>query len=311
MSNNLGETFMVSIPTGEILKGRAFPTENAVRNLLIQTGMCEHSARYAHFAHYLNENGINVYVMDAVGQGLNSPKVEDQQKWFEDAFEKNVQALHEKIVELRKTGLPTSLFGHSMGSFMTQRYLQLYPNTLDSVIICGSNGPQPFKMWASALAMKFLANSKNHDQHSPFCEGLGLGPYINAYGKVKDKKDMHKVLAWISKNEENVERYIADPYCGAPTTRGFWKEFTKGLKALNSRKARKMVSPDEHILIIGGDQDPVGEKGKGLVRLEKSYRKYGVKDVTLILYPTLRHEILNEKENAIVYKDVLTFIDAH
>lgn len=305
------DTFSVKIPSGETLMGREYLIENPKRNLLIQTGMGEHSARYADFAHYLNSLGFNVYVMDAVGQGLNAPKVEDQEKWFHNAFDKNVTALHEKIMELRKTGLPTSLFGHSMGSFMTQRYLELFPNTLDSVVICGSNGPQPFKMFVSNIAISLLVNRKNWNEHSDFVEKLGLGGYENSFGKVKDKNNLKARLAWISRDQDNLESYINDPYCGAPTTRGFWREFARGLRNLNRRKEMKRVSQNEHILLVSGDEDPVGEMGKGVERLRDSYKKRGVKDVTLILYPELRHEIINEKEKDIVYKDISDFLLAH
>lgn len=304
--------FEVKIPSGGTLKGRSFMIEGAKRNLLIQTGMGEHSLRYGNFAKYLNGLGFNVCVMDAVGQGLNAPNPDDQEKWMEGAFDKNVEALHEKIMELRSNGLPTSLFGHSMGSFMTQRYLERYPGTLDSVVICGSNGPQPVKMFFSSIVMKLLTTKKNWDKHSPFCETLGLGGYTKAFGKPKQGEPVYMAtLAWLSKDVDNIRDYAHDPYCGAPTTHGFWKEFTKGLRDLNRKKEMKRVSKDEHILIVSGDKDPVGEMGKGLRRLYKSYKKRGVKDVTLILYPDLRHEILNEKEKDRIYKDISDFLLSH
>ena len=52
--------------------------------------MNEHSHRYQDLAEYLNGVGYDVYVLDAVGQGLNAPKVEDQEKWYKGAFDDNV-----------------------------------------------------------------------------------------------------------------------------------------------------------------------------------------------------------------------------
>ena len=62
------------------------------------------------------------------------------------------------------------------------------------------------------------------------------------------------------------------------------------------------------MLIIGGEGDPVGHNGKGLIKLDKMYKKYGVNDVTLVIYPNLRHEILNEKEKQDVYEEILRFL---
>ncbi|MCF0239924.1 MAG: alpha/beta hydrolase [Streptococcus gallolyticus] len=127
--------FTVSLPNGRTQKGRIFECENAKMNLLILTGMGEHAMRYEEFAKYLNELGINVRVLDAVGQGLNAPKVEDQEKWYEGAFDDNVTAAALAIDEFKKNELPTSIMGHSMGSFMVQRYLELYPNTVNKAVI--------------------------------------------------------------------------------------------------------------------------------------------------------------------------------
>lgn len=302
---NMEEVFTIQISSGETLKGRVFETENASRNLLIQTGMGEHSLRYADFAKYLNGLGFNVYVMDAVGQGLNAPRVEDQEKWMKGAFDKNVEALHQKIVEIKKNGLPTSLMGHSMGSFMTQRFLELYPGCLDSVVICGSNGPVKVKMTFAYLLAHMMVNEKNWDKHHPFLENAGLGPFIKA---IKDRDDD---LDWLSRNKDNIEVYRNDPYCGAPTTAGFWHEFIYGLKELYRKKYLKRISKDEHILIVSGEEDPVGEMGKGPRRLAKMYKKLGVKDVNIIMYPKLRHEILNEKEKDGIYADISSFLLKH
>ncbi len=294
--------YETTLSSGEVVRGRIYLSDKPTRNLLIQTGMCEHSARYEHFAKYLNSLGINVYVNDAIGQGLNAPKVEDQEKWTKGAFDKNVEALHLKIEEIKGNGLPTSLMGHSMGSFMTQRFLELYPGTLDSVVICGSNGPVKAKMTMGYALAHLIVNKKNWDKHNRFLEKAGLGPYIKAI------KNRDSDLDWLSVNKDNIETYRNDPYCGAPTTSGFWHEFIYGLKTLYQKKWLSKVSKDERILIISGENDPVGEMGKGPRRLAKMYSSLGVKDVTTIIYPVLRHEILNEKEKDMVYKDISAFL---
>ena len=131
---------------------------------------------------------------------------------------------------------------------------------------------------------------------------LSFGPYIKS---VTDRKTD---LDWLSYNEENVNRYIADPWCGHPNTRGFWLEFMKGMSTLWDENAMKCISPAEHILIVSGKDDPVGQMGEGLKWLYKKYKLLGIKDVSLKLYDCMRHEILNEKDNEKVYDDILGFI---
>ena len=289
------EEFEVKLPSGHVQKGRAYKAEGSKKNLLIMTGMEEHSARYEDFALFLNGKGFDVYVLDAVGQGLNAPNPDDQMKWYPNAFDENVTAANIKIEELKKEK-PTSLMGHSMGSFMTQRYLELFPNTVERAVLCGSNGPNGIYGIAHALA-SLRTNEKNFDKTDAFMEKLGLGGYSKAI------KDAKTPCDWLSYNEENVQKYIADPYCGHPATHGFWKEFTGTMSKIYKKDSLAKVSLDEHLLLIAGEEDPVGG-AKGVGKLEEMYKKLGVKDVTKIIYPHMRHEILNENDKQVVYDDV-------
>jgi alpha-beta hydrolase superfamily lysophospholipase len=299
-----GNVFDVTLPNGHLQKGMAYTAEGTKKNLLIMTGMNEHATRYEDLAGYLNAQGFDVYVLDAIAQGLNAPKVEDQEKWFVGAFDENVQAANIEIELLKKGGKPTYLMGHSMGSFMVQRYLELYPNTVVKVIEMGSNGPALAKMKMAYGLAKILVNKKNWDKPCKPLSNAGLGAYAKA---VKNRKTD---LDWLSYNEENVKKYMADPYCGHEDTGGFWHEFLKGMATLYKKNELKKISKDEKILIISGSEDPVGECSKGSTRLAEMYRKLGLKDVTLVLYPHMRHEIHNEKDHAIVYKQISDFLNA-
>ena len=61
------------------------------------------------------------------------------------------------------------------------------------------------------------------------------------------------------------------------------------------------------ILIIGGKDDAVGNFSKGLVQLNKMYKKHGLNS-SLIIYDNMRHEILNEKDYQNVINDIITFL---
>ena len=136
------EEFQVQLRDGTIMKGHHWPTPNPEANYCMITGMQEYSARYDELARYLNDFHIEVWVLDAIGQGLNAPNPEDQMKWPENGFAKNVEGIHMMCLLARKNGLPTTQAGHSMGSFMTQRRLQVYPHDSDRTLIIGSNGGQ-------------------------------------------------------------------------------------------------------------------------------------------------------------------------
>lgn len=296
------EAFSVKVGNW-VQKGNCWKAEPATSNLVFMTGMQEHSERYDHLARYLNDFGISVYVLDAVGQGLNAPRPEDQQKWFKGAFDTNVSAAHQKVMELKEeTKLPTFIMGHSMGSFMTQRYLELFPDSADKVVIWSSNGPRRMKMACAYMLASILTNKRNWDKPSKFISNASFGPYART---VKNRKTD---VDWLSYDEENVKDYIADPYCGAENTHGFWKEFLRGMNELYKKKNLKKVSKNEKILIVAGEEDPVGEMGKGPRRLKEMYENLGVSNVTIFMFPHMRHEIHNETEKHLVYKVLSDFL---
>jgi alpha-beta hydrolase superfamily lysophospholipase len=295
--------FDVALPSGETLKGYFWSSGAPKKNLVILTGMNEYALRYDDLASYFNKKGINVYVLDSFGQGLNAKSVEEQEQWPVDGFSKNVDAANLLIERIKKESkLPTCLMGHSMGSFMAQSYVERYPNTAERVILCGSNGPALAKMKMGYALSKLIVRKSNWNKPSKFLSNMGLGAYTKA---VKPRKTD---LDWLSYNEENVKRYIADPYCGHQDTQGFWKEFLKGMSHLYEGKMLKKLSPKEKIFIVAGDADPVGNNGKGPNALYKMYQKRGLKNVTIKIYPHMRHEIHNETGHQGVYDDFLQFL---
>ncbi|MBP5092239.1 MAG: alpha/beta fold hydrolase [Bacilli bacterium] len=295
------QIFEVVLPEGEKLKGCFWPAKKATHNLVMQTGMNEHASRYDALALYLNEAGVSVSILDAFGQGENAASIEEQERWPRDAFRKNVDAMHLRLEEVKKNGLPTIIMGHSMGSFMTQSYAERYPNTADKIVLFGTNGPTPIYGMAKLLG-KMLVHKGNWDKPNKFLSNLALGGYTKA---IKDRKTD---LDWLSFDEKNVADYIADPYCGHINTGGFLREFFIGLATLYKKKNLANISKDTPIAIMAGEEDPVGASGKGPRDLAKMYEKLGVKKVHLKLYPHMRHEIHNEIGKEQVWADLKDFL---
>ena len=296
------EVFDIALPSGEIVKGAKWLIKDGKANFVFITGMQEYATRYERLANYLNEQDINVWILDHFGQGLNAPTVDNLQKWPKDAFDKIVDALNLTIEEAKKNGLPTVQGGHSMGSFTTQARLQKYPLAADKTLIIGSNGGQGGLMSIAYLLAKMLIHKSNWDKPSKFFTNLGLSPYN------KQIKNPRTPVDWLSYNEANVDAYIADPYLGHMNTGGFWREFLKGMAQLWKKKNMQKVSKDEIIFITSGEEDPVGQNGKGVKWLLKAYQDLGVKNVELKLYPHMRHEIHNEDDYLTVYQDWANFI---
>ena len=298
----MSEIFLVEIDGGHVLKGRKWITPNAKANLSFITGMQEHAQRYDRFGKYLNEHGVNLFVLDHFGQGLNAPLPVDLQRWPKDAFALTLQAMEKERQLAADNGLPTVVGGHSMGSFMTQAYLEAYPHPDQKAIIMGSNGGQGGLMSMGYAVACMMVHKSNWNEPNKFMTNLGMGGYAKS---IKDRKSD---IDWLSYNEENVAKYAADPYCGVMNTGGFWKEFLRGMKEIWKKKNMRRINHSSHLLLVSGEDDPVGQCGKGVRWLEKAYLELGVSDTKAILYPKMRHEILNEDKHDIVDKDILDFI---
>ena len=298
----MAKEFEVTLKDGTIMKGWFWEAENAKKNYVFITGMNEHVSRYDEMFTMFAKKGINVWGVDALGQGRNAASVEEQELWPEDAFAKNVEGIHETILLAKKNGLPTIQGGHSMGSFLTQGRLEAYPGETEKTILIGSNGGQKGLMTIGYMLAKILVHKSNWNKPCKMLDNLGLGGYTKA---VKNRKTD---LDWLSYDEENVKTYIADPYCGHQNSGGFWREFLKGLSKIWSKKELNKISKDERIYITAGEEDPVGRNGKGPMWLADTYRKLGVKEVDLKLYPKMRHEIHNEKDKLMVWNDLIDTI---
>ena len=112
---------------------------------------------------------------------------------------------------------------------------------------------------------------------------------------------------WLSYNEENVNKYIADPLSGYGPNNGFCLEFLKGLKSLYKKASLKSINSSLKIFIISGEEDPVTSYSKSVNKLKAMYESVGVKEVQTKVYPHMRHEILNEDNRLEVYQDIVKF----
>ena len=188
----MSEIFEVRIRSGESLKGWFWPAENAVTNLTIITGMNEYARRYEPFAQWMNGHHINVWCLDAFGQGLNAPSADFLERWPQGAFDKTVKALMQMVKLASSNGLPTFLMGHSMGSFIVQAFLEKYPMSTSGIILCGSNGGQRRLMKTGYNLAKGLVQDRNWYQSNPTLQNLGMGSFAKAV------KDRETEFDWLS-----------------------------------------------------------------------------------------------------------------
>lgn len=296
------ESTRLTLKNGLVLKGLKWVVAAPSFNVVIVEGMEEHTSRYDDFAHYLNDNHINVYALDAFGQGENvKDDLSNRGVWPKDGFALQVEGVHDLVEKLKnETKLPTYIFSHSMGSFMGQEYIQRYPGHVEKIVLCGSGCKNP-AIGPGYLIAKMCNTKKKTHKPAKLLAKLMFGSFNKKIKKPRTPFD------WLSYNEENVDRYIADPLCGYGPNNGFCFEFIKGMKNLHHKKRLRGIDKKQKIFLISGDGDPVTNYGKAVKKNMKMYESLGIKTIKERIYRHMRHEILNEKDRIKVYKDILDF----
>lgn len=279
----------------------AWDVSNPKAIVVIAHGMAEHAERYDDFAKYLNSQEISVHAIHHLGHG---EAIEEIKGHFEkDGFDNCVDNIRNLILDLRKEHkLPIYLFGHSMGSFMSQAFIKKYSSDIEGVILCGSS-KVGLLHYSGNILTKVLFCLADNKKQNPFLNNLSFGSYNNNFKPARTDFD------WLSRDEKQVDKYVEDDLCGFICTTGFYKSFFSGLSKLN--KNIDDINKDLPIYIIAGDKDPVGNNGKDVIKLCHNYLLHEIKDVEIKLYEGARHEILNETNKEEVYNDVKDWLIKH
>lgn len=293
MTNMTEFTFLSTDGKTQLHGMRWEPEGGSIRAVLqICHGVAEHIARYDAFARYLNGLGIAVVGHDHLGHGLSLPEGGTPvyfgagNTW--NTVVDDIYVLHQRI-RLWYPDVPLCIMGHSMGSFLTRTYLIRYPGTVKAAIIMGT-GWQPKAVIAGGMAVaKTVGAVVGENGTSDLVTNLAFGAYNKLFAPNRTSCD------WLSADEGNVDAYMADPLCGADATVGLFRQMLSGIRFNQKLSNLRQMDPRIPVLFVAGEKDPVGDCGNGVRRTYQEFRRAGVQDCTLKLYPGLRHEILNEK----------------
>lgn len=273
----------------------------------IAHGMAEHSGRYERFAQALTDAGYAAYAGDHRGHGQTVKDARDVGYFADDnGFDRVVDDLHALTERIKdeQPSVPVILFGHSMGSFLSRSYATRFGGDIDALVISGTGGSAgPLgKVGRGIAGLQAKVRGRRHP--SGLMNTLTFGQYNAKFKPARTEFD------WLSRDHDEVDKYIADPKCGELFTVGFYADLLAGLERVNDDKEVSSTPSDLPILLISGSDDPVGGKDAAGVRaVGAQLRKLGVRDVTITIYPGARHELLNETNRDEVTADVIAWLD--
>ncbi len=277
--------------------------------LQITHGMVEYIERYLPLAEYLTASGFLVVGHDHIGHGQSVASKED---WGFFADKNPSDVLIADMHTLRTTvqkenqGVPYFMLGHSMGSYMLRKYLAFHKENLSAVIVMGT-GFMPVATATGAVVMtKLISALRGSHYRSQFLENASFGgPY-----KKYDLTGKNPENSWLSKNVENVKKYYADPRCTFKFTANGYRGLGEAVLFDCKKSTFAMYAKDLPVFLVSGADDPVGDCGEGVKKVYELFKEAGVKDVSCKLYTNDRHEILNEPDHEVIFKDILDWMTA-
>lgn len=274
--------------------------------LQISHGMVEYIDRYDEFARFLNERGYYVTGQDHLGHG-ESVQSDEYHGYFHDGDgnECVIGDIHElrQMTAQKYPDVPYFLLGHSMGSFLTRQYIKMHGDGLAGVIIMGT-GNQPLALIKlGEILCRIVAGVKGWNYRSRLINNMAFGGYNKKFTPAQTPVD------WISKNEDNINKYMKDPWCTFIfTVNGYYHMF-RGMEQLAKKENFNKIPKSLPVFFVAGQDDPVGDFGKGVEHVCQKYRDGGIRDVSIKLYKGDRHEILNETDRFDIYEDLYQWLE--
>ncbi len=300
------KTTIVKIEDGLKIHLHHWIPEKPNKLMFLIHGSVEHAKRYDYFARKLAEQGFIVIAPDQRGHGLTAQESGVFSHFGDkDGFLRAINDLDEILNHIKEEypKLPRAIFGHSLGSFLVRKFISLRGDDFKAAIITGSSWGNTMELKGGLLLTKIwsLFTDKNtpNQKFNDFLWGQ-----INA--KVKNRKGS---LDFINSDEKEVEKYMADPLNGNTITIEFGAQMSKALLMVREDEVFINTPKGLNIYLASGLDDPLSNKGKDINLIAEKYRKTAHENVTVKLYSSARHEIINEPNKDEIITDIIIWLN--
>lgn len=280
------------------------PESAPVGIVILIHGMAEHLERYGTFAEFLCEKGFVVAGNEHLGHGKSIGKNPKGYFCKKDAATVVVRDVHrlKKMVQNEYPNIPIFVFGHSMGSLIARNYITKYGSGISGVILSGTLMMPKATLAAMKVLITVLNLFQGSKNPSKLLDAAAFGTYCKRIENPKTSFD------WLTRDEAEVNKYIADTDCGFYFTINGFGTLRELCARLHKVSLLEKIPKDLPVLFVYGGQDPCGEYGEAVRGVYDQYIELGIKDVTQKEYVDDRHEILNELDKEAVMSDIYMWI---
>lgn len=266
------------------------PDGDPKQMLQITHGMTEHMGRYTVLAEALTAEGIAVAGFDLRGHGKN-PGNPGIASFGEEGWDGSIEDMNRFscVLKERFPGISHAMLGFSLGSFLVREYMGKYPDGIDRAVIMGT-GHQPGGILSIMMSIvKGQFKKAGFDGTTALVKQLSFGTYNQKFKPNRTAAD------WLCADQNQLDAYLADPLCRKDISAGLFWQMLGAMKRTCGKNAYAGWNKDIPILLLSGQDDPVGDAGKGVRAVKAGMEKAGIRHVTMHLFPGARHDLLHEE----------------
>lgn len=257
---------------------RSWEAGEARAALVVVHGLGEHSGRYAALAERFTAAGISVYAPDLRGHGLSGGR-----RGHIDGFEDYLSEVDRSLAEARSlsAGLPTVLFGHSMGGLVALRHAETRPETdlaglaLSAPQLSLADPPPAWPRMAASVLEAVL-------------------PFLPLSNRL-DPEDL-------SNDPTEVQAYRDDPLVHDRITPRLFREMQRAMAAA-VRDLPRIRVPAALVMIPGADPVVDPRTTREMAVALRAFTSVHVRE-----YPGLFHEPLHDTRRDTVSADLLAWV---
>ena len=266
------------------------PDEPPRAVLAILHGMTEHRGRYTALAEHLTAHGIACAAFDLRGHGEHSADA-DCASLGVGGWSQSLSDLDRftSLLEVRFPQTPLFCLGFSLGSFLLREHLAESEKRYAGAVIIGTGYQPPAVLSVIGAIVGSQVRSFGYDAATPLVQKLSFDTYNAKFKPNRTASD------WLCADETMLDGYIADPLCRPHISAGLFHDLLSAMKRTGEKRFPHLCHPNTPILLLSGEEDPVGDFGRGVRHVASAMKKAGASNITCTLYPGARHDLLHEE----------------
>ena len=293
---------------GETIYGRIYLPYGDIKGVVqFAHGMCDYGERYEELFGELTDCGYVAAYADHLGHGNSIQSLDDLGYFAQnDGYQKVVADYHHfyQLLEERFPYKKHYVMGHSMGSFIVRYFMSTYRENMAGAILMGTSGPNLLAGLGVFIA-KSIAVVKGGYYRSSLLEKMAFGSYN------KHIEEPRSAWDWLSRGKAAVDSFDTDELRNQTFTASGFKDLFSLVRVVNSHPFIDDVPKELPILFLSGKEDPLGNYGKGIQKLEDTFLSMDFQDVSAVLFPGARHELCHELNREEVYDTIIEWLNRH